>query len=299
MQLSRLALRCPGGLHRAAVRGRRRPRVAVQRQDPYQVPPGGGEGGDALGLSRSGAGAAGADVGALHLGQRLPPSRHFGNPLQLVPVPGELHRPGPFRMATRELARPRGRDGGSLRPEAPAYRLRGIRLRHNLQADPGEHRRASPALDRRAQLPLAQRAVHRRPFRMAGPDRRRQHAQRRLVLQPGAEGQASLRPERNPLLAGPDQGRGRALDHQPRDEPGFRRLGRPGHARRPVAGTSRPQRPGRLHDAEALPLRHRPRRAERRPQGGRPRSCRQRLHRAPDLRPRLFRRRLGAERPSG
>ena len=62
-----------------------------------------------------------------------------------------------------------GRDGGPLRPEAPAYRFRGIRLRHNLQAGPGEHRRASPALDRRAQLPVAQRAVHRRPFRMAGP----------------------------------------------------------------------------------------------------------------------------------
>ena len=65
-----------------------------------------------------------------------------------------------------------------------------------------------------------------------------------------------------PCWRGPDQGRRRAVDHQPRDEPGLRRLGRPGDARRPFPGASRTQRPRCDHDAQAFPRGPRPHRAE-------------------------------------
>ncbi len=46
--------------------------------------------------------------------------------------------------------------------------------------------------------------------------------------------------------------RDRALDHQPRDEPGFRHLGRAGQDRRSLAGISRPERPRHRHDPPPL-----------------------------------------------
>ena len=49
-----------------------------------------------------------------------------------------------------------------------------------------------PAVDRRPRLPVAERAVHRQPLRMARADRRHQHAERRLVLHPRAARSASL-----------------------------------------------------------------------------------------------------------
>ena len=78
-------------------------------------------------------------------------------------------------------------------------------------------------------------AFSRQPLRVARADRRREHAQRRLVLHARAEGPEPYMQDTHSVLAWPDQRRERPLDLQPRDEPGLRRLGRAGHDRRPHA----------------------------------------------------------------
>src|SRR5206468_2922958 len=62
-----------------------------------------GEGRASLGVSWAAAGAARADLGALHLGQRLRADRVLRGPLQLVPMPGKLDRSGALRVAPLEL----------------------------------------------------------------------------------------------------------------------------------------------------------------------------------------------------
>ena len=65
--------------------------------------PGGGQGRPAVGLPGTAAGAARAHLGAFHLAQRLRPDRLLRDPLQLVPVPGELDRPRALRVAAQQL----------------------------------------------------------------------------------------------------------------------------------------------------------------------------------------------------
>ena len=64
------------------------------------------QGRPALGLSRPAAGAAAAELGAVHLEERLRADRVLGNPVQLVPVPGELDRSRAFRVDARQLEHP-------------------------------------------------------------------------------------------------------------------------------------------------------------------------------------------------
>src|SRR5262245_8841872 len=75
-----------------------------------------------------------ADLGAVHLGEWLPRGGDLGNPLQLVPVPGELVRPGPFRMDARELERAPQWAHRALRGQALEAGVRGVRLRLCVQA---------------------------------------------------------------------------------------------------------------------------------------------------------------------
>ena len=59
-----------------------------------------------LRLSRPGARAGTAEMGAVHLGQRLSRDRARGRSVQLVSVPGKLHRSGALRVDARQLERP-------------------------------------------------------------------------------------------------------------------------------------------------------------------------------------------------
>src|SRR5262245_7142131 len=88
------------------------------------------------------AGASG--LGAVHLGERLPRDRALRRALQLVPVPGELLRPGAFRVDARHLADAAEGPGRLSRPEAPEAQVRGVRPRLSVQAharEPGRDRR--------------------------------------------------------------------------------------------------------------------------------------------------------------
>ena len=90
-------------------------------------------------------------------------------------------------------------------------------------------------LDHRPRRAVAERLLSRPPLRMARAGRRREHAVGGVVLRPRAEGPRALRAEQRAGLEEPDPGRGRPLDHQPRHQPGHRRLGRAGRHRRPHA----------------------------------------------------------------
>ena len=97
-----------------------------------------------------------------------------------------------------------------------------------------DFRREESVLDRRPRRAVAERLLSRQPLRVAGADRRREYAQRLLVLHAGAEGARALRAGDGADLGEPDQGRQRSLDFEPRHQPGHHRLGRAG-ARSPTA----------------------------------------------------------------
>ena len=131
--------------------------------------------------------------------------------VQLVPVPGELDRPGAFRVDARQLGRRAWRgDNGAYAPRHLKLAFDefdyGIVYRR-VREDSDETRRA---VDRRARLPVAERAVHRQPLRMARADRRYQHAERRLVLHPRAARSANpIVQKRIPYWYSPDRRRRR------------------------------------------------------------------------------------------
>ena len=108
LPLSRLALRRHRAVPGAAVRGRRASRRPVPGQDPDHRLSGRGQGRAAVGLSRPGAGAAGAGLGPLRR-PGLQADRLLRGPVQLVPGPGELDRSRPLRVAAQQL------DGGPAR----------------------------------------------------------------------------------------------------------------------------------------------------------------------------------------
>ena len=90
--------------------------------------------------------------------------------------------------------------------DAPEGRLRRVRVRLHLPAHPRGHDRGRRAVDRRPRLPLAELPVHRQPLRVARADRRREHAERRLVLRPRARATQPFEQERIPYWYGADQG---------------------------------------------------------------------------------------------
>ncbi len=116
-------------LQGTTVRGHRRAGDPLPRPDPHQGVQGAGAGGIALGLSRPRAGAPAAELGAVHLAERLRPDRVLRSAVQLVPVPGELDRPGAFRVDARQLGQPARRRQRRLRGAAPEAGVRRIRLR--------------------------------------------------------------------------------------------------------------------------------------------------------------------------
>ena len=94
---------------------------------------------------------------------------------------------------------------------------------------------AGQLLDHRPRRAVAERLLSRPPLRMARAGRRREHAVGGVVLRARAEGPRALRAEQRADLEKSDPGRRRPLDHQPRHQPGHRRLGRAGRDRRPHA----------------------------------------------------------------
>ena len=72
------------------------------------------------------------------------------DPVQLVPVPGELDRPGAFRMDPFELVDPARRPHRPLYPAPPPGRFQRVRVRLPVQAHPRGHRRERPRCGRSA-----------------------------------------------------------------------------------------------------------------------------------------------------
>src|SRR6202007_2836569 len=116
------------------------------------------------GLPRSSAGTARADLGALHLEERLRADRVLRGSVQLAPVPGELDRPGALRVAPLELVPCAERRRRRALADAPEGGLRGVRVRLPLPAHPRGPVGAGRALDGRPLLPLAELLVHGRPL---------------------------------------------------------------------------------------------------------------------------------------
>ena len=189
----------------AALRGCRPSRGPAEGRNQHQGLSGRRTGRAPVGLSRTAAGSAGARLGILLLAQRLSPDRPGRNPVQLVPVPGELDRPGALRMDAFQLGRPPRRRHRPLHPAARESRFQRVRVRLPIQAHPHRHHRRGPAVDGRPRLPVAERAVHRQPHRIPRAGRRREHAERHVAFQPGAQGARALRAEPHPDLAGSDR----------------------------------------------------------------------------------------------
>ncbi len=135
--------------------------------------------------------------------ERLPRDRARRRAVQLVPVPGELHRPGAFRMDARQLVEPDARQRRRC-AQAPQAQVRGVRARLRLQARARGPERGGPLLDRRPRRALAERLLPRPPFRMARAGRRREHAVGGVVLRARAEGPRALRAEERADLEEPD-----------------------------------------------------------------------------------------------
>jgi hypothetical protein len=116
--LPRLGVGGQRAMRAATVRRVRASRSAVQGPRAHQGISGGAESRVAVGVPRAGAGAARPDLGAVHLGQRLRADRLRRDPVQLVPVPGELNRSGALRMAARQLV---ARAERRWSPKPPAH----------------------------------------------------------------------------------------------------------------------------------------------------------------------------------
>ncbi len=184
----------------AALRRPGQPPGPVQGQDHRQGLSGARAGRPALDLHGPRPRALPARLGAVQLEERVRPGRLRRGALQLAAGPGKLHRPGPFRVDAHQLERPPARRDRALWPPPPEGRVRGVRVRADLQAHPRRHRRAERSVDRRPRGALAHRLLPRRPLRMAHADRRRNHPVGHLVLLARAQRDGALRAERHPLL---------------------------------------------------------------------------------------------------
>ena len=207
----------------------------------------------AVGLYGPAAGAGIAGLGAVHLGERFPRGRALRRALQLVPVPGKLLRPGALRMDARELE-PAARRQDRV-PMPPSTCSSSSRSSTTASSTSASARTATSAIRIWTVGPdraLAERLLSRQPLRVARAGRRREHAQRLLVLHARAERARALRAGNGADLGEPDQGRQRPLDHEPRHQPGHHRLGRAGRDRRPHQGEYRRQRPRHRDDPQAV-----------------------------------------------
>ena len=179
---------------------------------------------------------------------------HERDPVQLVPVPGELDRPGPLRVAARQLgpapARPDQRQEAA---DPPADRAS---TSSSTASPTTAFARASP--NRTSCGPSAASCLwpnclftgnH---FEWRVPIDDEQHAQRGLVLRSRARGDGAVPPGAHPVLVRADQRRAdRPLARLARHEPGLRRLGRPGRRRRSDPGAPGRERPRHHPDAQA------------------------------------------------
>ena len=116
---------------------------------------------------------------------------------------------------------------------------------------------SDPLVDRGPRRALAERLLSRQSLRMARAGRRREHAQRRVVLHARAEGPRAVRAGQGADLVEPDQGRqaaagSRATSSTRTSSPGSGRA-----HRRPHQGEPRRERPRHRDDPQALLRRHR------------------------------------------
>ena len=164
------------------------------------------------------AGAAGAHLGAVHLEQRLRADRLLRGPLQLVPVPGELDRPGALRVAAPQLVARRCKQATTGRAaDAPA---RSASTSSSTASSTGASWRASPrttSCGRSGATCLWPNCLftggH---FEWRVPIDDEQHAQRGLVLRPRAQRDGALRAGAHPVLVRPDQRPARPAAGSPR-----------------------------------------------------------------------------------
>ena len=194
VQLPRLALRRERPLRRAAVRRHRPSRRALPRQGPHHGLSGRSEGRPAVGLPRSAAGAAAFRTGSRSRGRTA--SCRSSSPTipcnwlqcqenSIDPVHFEwMHRNWSDPAATARPARTRPKH---LKLAFDEFEY-GFTYQRAGRRDADEN---DPLLDDRPRLPVAERALHRQPLRVARADRRREHAQRRLALHAASRTSAS------------------------------------------------------------------------------------------------------------
>ena len=114
LQLPRLAVRRDGRCLAQPFEETAHPEARFKDRVRIKAYPVEAKAGLRVGLPRAGAGAARADLGALHLGERLRADRLRRDPVQLVPVPGELHRPRALRVAAQQLVARRSRAAAAI-----------------------------------------------------------------------------------------------------------------------------------------------------------------------------------------
>ena len=197
-------------------------------------------GGLLMGLSRPRAAPARARLGILLVEERFPPDRQGRDPVQLVPVPGKLDRPGAFRMDPFELERaPRRRQTGPYTPQHVKVDFSefdyGFQYKR-IRTDTSDQDRLW-TVGRVCLWPNGLFTGNHVEFRVPVDDENTLSVMWHFSRVPREREpyvQNSIPTWQGPIARSGD----RALDHQPCDEPGFRDLGRAGPHRRPLAGIS-------------------------------------------------------------
>ena len=208
--------------------------------------------GPAVGLHGPEARARAAGVGAVQLAERLPRDRAGRRAVQLVPGPGELHRPGALRMDARQLVEPDEGRATRTRPSISSSSSRSSSTASPTSAcAKGQSEEDSYwTIGRVALWPNGFYLGRHFEWRVPVDDENTLSVAWFFVRVP--KGREPYVQNSVPTWKSPIQRRGRPLDHQPRHQPGHRRLGRAGHDRRPHAGASALKRHRHHHDAQPL-----------------------------------------------
>ena len=225
-----------------------------------------------MGLHGPEARARAAGVGAVQLAERFPRDRAGRRAVQLVPGPGELHRPGALRMDARQLVEP---DEGRRQESRPSTSSSSSRSSSTASPTSACAKGQSEedrywTVGRVALWPNGFYLGRHFEWRVPVDDENTLSVAWFFVRVP--KGREPYVQNSVPTWKSPIQRRGRPLDHQPRHQPGHRRLGRAGHDRRPHAGASALKRHRHHHDAQPLLRGARGDQGRPRPEGRDPRS---------------------------
>ena len=209
LQLPRLEVRRDRRVHRPAVRGDRPPGRALQGPHQHQGLPGRGAAPGCCGPTwarsrrrwcRTGSRSPGATASSR---SSSPRSRATGSSARRTPST----RSTSSGCTTTGAQRLRGQTNGKQPPTHLRVGFDEFEYGFTYRAYSRGPVRAGRAVDGRPRVPVAELPVHRQPLRVARADRRRQHAQRRLVLRPRARGDGAVPPGAHSVLVRADQGR--------------------------------------------------------------------------------------------